>query len=161
MQRNMRRSRQQMLHEDSVNLLKAGSHGVLSLIDTDGWPYGVPINYAFDSDSRIYFHSAVEGHKLDCIAGDDRCSFCVVGQDIIVPEEFTSYFRSVIVTGHIIKVESREEVIHGLRLLCERFSPGIDSHDEIARGLSRVAVLRLDIERIIGKEAIELVRNRK
>ncbi|MDE6370411.1 MAG: pyridoxamine 5'-phosphate oxidase family protein [Duncaniella sp.] len=157
----MRRSRQQMSHEDSLHLLKTGSHGVLSLIDVDGSPYGLPINYVFDGGSAIYIHSAIEGHKLDCISGEDRCSFCVVGQDVIVPEEFTSYYRSVIVSGRIKMVESQDDVLYGLKLLCERFSPCIDSHDEITRCLSRVAVLRLDIERVAGKESIELVRQLK
>ncbi|MDE6134631.1 MAG: pyridoxamine 5'-phosphate oxidase family protein, partial [Muribaculaceae bacterium] len=111
--------------------------------------------------SHIYFHCALKGHKIDCIAADSRCSFCVVGQDRIVPEEFTSYFRSVIVKGNINIMTSHDEVMKGLQLLCEKYSPGIDSGNEIARYLRNVIVLRLDIESVSGKEAIELVRQRK
>ncbi len=49
----------------------------------------------------------------------------------------------------------------GLLLLCKRYSPDIDSDAEIARCLNHVAVLRLGIERMTGKGAIELVRKRK
>nr|WP_301747009.1 hypothetical protein [uncultured Duncaniella sp.] len=38
---------------------------------------------------------------------------------------------------------------------------GVDSTDEIKKCLNHVAVLRLDIIRMTGKEAIELVRMRE
>lgn len=85
----------------------------------------------------------------------------MVGQDKIVPEEFTSYFRSVIVKGNISIMASQDEIMKGLLLLCEKYSPGIDSDNEIAKCLGHVLVLRLDIKSMTGKEAIELVRHRK
>lgn len=161
MERKMRRFRQLLAMEETKKILLNGTNGVLSLVDTDGEPYGVPLSYAYDGENSIYFHSAVKGYKLDCIDGDSRCSFCVIGQDIIVADEFTSYFRSVIIKGNINVVSQPEEIMKGLLLLCEKYSPGIDYDSEIAGCLSRVLVLRLDIESITGKEAIELVRNRK
>lgn len=103
----------------------------------------------------------MKGHKIDCIGADSRCSFCVVGQDMIVPDEFTSYFRSVIVNGRVSIMSSQDEIMKGLLLLCEKYSPGIDSGSEIAKCLGHVTVLRLDIDEMTGKEAIELVRQRK
>ncbi|MDE6448583.1 MAG: pyridoxamine 5'-phosphate oxidase family protein [Muribaculaceae bacterium] len=84
-----------------------------------------------------------------------------MGQDNIVPEEFTSYFRSVIVTGNVRIMTSHDEIMRGLLLLCEKYSPGTDSDNEIAKNLSHVLVLRLDIESMTGKEAIELVRQQR
>ncbi len=161
MERKMRRFKQLLPEDATKGILYAATNGVLSLVDADGEPYGVPISYAYDGDRHIYFHSAVKGHKIDCIEADSRCSFCVVGQDRIMPEEFTSYFRSVIVKGSIHIVTSPDEIMKGLLLLCEKYSPGINSDAEIAKGLSHVSVLRLDIESMTGKEAIELVRERK
>lgn len=54
-----------------------------------------------------------------------------------------------------------DKIMKGLLLLCKRYSPDIDSDAEIARCLNHVAVLRLGIERMTGKGAIELVRKRK
>ncbi len=160
MERRMRRFRQLLSEEDAKKILSTATNGVLSLADTDG-PYGVPVNFAYDGDSHIYFHSAVTGHKIDCIEADSRCSFCVVGQDRIVSEEFTSYFSSVIVKGNVYIMNSHDEIMRGLLLLCEKYSPGIDNKKEIAKSLGHVLVLRLDIESMAGKEAIELVRQRK
>ena len=161
MERKMRRSRQLMSEESTKKILSSATSGVLSLADTDGTPYGVPLSFAYDGDGHIYFHSAMKGLKIDCIGSDSRCSFCVIGQDNIVPEEFTSYFRSVIVTGNVRIMTSHDEIMRGLLLLCEKYSPGTDSDNEIAKSLSHVLVLRLDIESITGKEAIELVRQQR
>lgn len=161
MERKMRRFKQLLPDEDAMSILRNGSNGVLSLSDPDGGVYGVPVSYACDGDGHVYFHSALAGHKIDCIKADPRCSFCVVGQDRIVPDEFTSYFRSVIVKGKMSRVTDHDEIMKGLLLLCDKYSPGVDPESEISKCLNHVAVLRLDIESMTGKEAIELVRMRK
>ncbi len=161
MERKMRRFRQLLPEDAAKEILLTATNGVLSLVDADGSPYGVPVSFAYDGCGHIWFHSAVKGHKIDCIGADSRCSFCVVGQDMIVPEEFTSYFRSVIVKGRVSMMSSQDEIMKGLLLLCEKYSPGIDSGSEITKCLGHVTVLRLDIEEMTGKEAIELVRQRK
>ncbi|MDE7396789.1 MAG: pyridoxamine 5'-phosphate oxidase family protein [Muribaculum sp.] len=160
MERKMRRFKQLLSEQAVKEILNNSTNGILSLVDIDGRPYGVPISYVFDGDKAIYFHCAVAGHKIDCIAANNHASFCVVGQDSIVPDEFTSYFRSVIVRGIITIVTSREEVMKGLMLLCDKYSPGINPDSEISKCISHVSVLRLDIDSMTGKEAIELVRKR-
>lgn len=147
-----------------MTILRTATNGVLSLADSDGQPYGVPLSFVMDEGCKhIYFHSAAAGRKMDCIGCEARCSFCVVAQDRVVPEEFTTYYRSVMVQGRISVVKERDEILYGLRLLGAKYSPGIDPEAEIARFLGHVAVLRLDIESITGKEAKELMaeRNRK
>lgn len=160
MDHKMRRFRQQLPPEGAVEILEHGSNGVLSLVDSDGTPYGVPISYAYDGDGHIYLHSAVAGHKIDCINSESRCSFCVVAQDKVVPEEFTTYFRSVIASGRIRIVTDADEIYKGLICLCDKYCPEIDPSDEIARFMKVVMVLRIDIESITGKVAKELVGKR-
>lgn len=111
---------------------------------------------------RIYFHCALEGHKLDCIARNDRASFCVVGSDEVVPAEFTTYFRSAVAFGRVRLVEGHDERVRALRLLADKYAPGLDEGfaREVTTLLRRTRVLRLDVEALTGKEAIELVRAR-
>ena len=161
MERKMRRFKQFLYEQATKEILNNATNGVLSLVDSDGEPYGVPISYAYDGDRSIYFHSAVKGHKIECIEAESRCSFCVVAQDLIVPDEFTTYFRSVIVKGTVHTVIDRDDMIQGLLLLCAKYSPGIDPDAEISKCINHVSVLRLDIDSLTGKEAIELVRKRK
>lgn len=157
----MRRFKQLLAEQASKEILNNATNGVLSLVDSDGVPYGVPLSFVYDGDKCVYFHSAVKGHKMECVEANGRCSFCVVGQDAIMPEEFTTYFRSVIVKGAIHVVTSRDEMLKGLSLLCGKYSPGIDSDAEISKCIGHVSVLRLDIDSMTGKEAIELVMERK
>ena len=150
-----------MLSEQAAKeILCSAANGVLSLIDSDGMPYGVPISYVYDGDRSIYFHSAVKGHKIECIRASGRCSFCVVGQDMIIPEKFTTYFRSVIAKGTIHAVTAPDEIMKGLLLLCEKYSPDVAPDAEISKCIGHVSVLRLDTDSMTGKEAIELVRKR-
>ena len=46
--------------------------------------------------------------QLDAIAREPRVSFCVVDQDRVVPEEYTTYFRSVIVFGRASVIDDDE-----------------------------------------------------
>ena len=163
----MRRIRQELPKEECEKILNKATAGVLSVLGDGGYPYGVPMSFVY-AEGKLYFHSAVEGHKLDAIAKEDKCSFTIIDQDEIHPDEYTSYFRSVIAFGRIHRLESMEEMIHGLRLLCEKYNPGdhaglqheIDKSVAMPGGIShtRVAVLCMEIDHLSGKEAIELVR---
>ncbi len=158
-EKKMRRFVQQLPPEDAKSILATATNGVLSLIGPDGAPYGVPLSYCYDGDKKIYFHCAKSGYKLDCLnSGDGRCSFCVVAQDVVLPAEFTTLYRSVIVTGRLTIVSDIQEILTALRMLATKYSPGIDSANEISRNLDRLLVLCLDISTITGKESIELVR---
>ena len=161
MEHKMRRFKQQLAIDDAVKILNSCTNGILSLVDTDGEPYGVPISYAYDGHNHLYLHSAVAGRKIDCIKAESRCSFCVVSQDNIVPDEFTTYFRSVIVAGKIKILTDAEEILQGLIMLSDKYCPGIDPTAEIDKFINTVKVLRIDIDSITGKESIELVRQRE
>ena len=158
--RKMRRFRQQLPEDESKKILHAGKYAVWAVAGDDDYPYAVPVNYVYDG-SRIYIHSAKQGHKIDSVLRNPKCSLCVVAKDDVVPEEFTSYFRSVIVFGRASFIEDADEIIRALELLCGKYSPGIDPTQEIAKFLKVVAIIRIDIDDISGKEAIELVKNRK
>ena len=161
-QRLMRRSRQQLSEEGAIALLDHATSGVLSLVDDSGCPYGVPISHVY-SNRKLYFHSALSGHKLDAIRHCDRASFTVICQDEVHPEVFTTYFRSVICFGRVRIVEDPDEKLSALRLLGKRFNPDDEPAlgAEIKSGFNRVAVIEFSIEWLTGKEAIELVRKEK
>ena len=96
--REMRRKKQLLTPEERAAVLHRGTSGVLALAGDDGYPYAVPMSYVYDG-AKLYFHCAKSGHKLDAIRRNCKASFCVIDQDQIVPEEYTSHFRSVIVFG--------------------------------------------------------------
>ena len=62
--REMRRAKCALNNETAEKILREGIFGVLALSGDDGYNYAVPLNYAF-ADNKIYFHSALTGHKID------------------------------------------------------------------------------------------------
>ena len=159
--REMRRKQQLLPHEESVAILKKMTNGVLALHGDDGYPYAVPVSYVY-ADGKISFHSAPQGHKTDAITRDGKVSFCVVERDEIVPAEFTTYFRSVIVFGKARLLTDGEEKRAALLLLAAKYSPGEPGlQAEIEKGFNRLVVVEISAEHIAGKEAIELAARRK
>ena len=88
----------------------------MALAGDDDYPYAVPISYVY-SDSKLYFHGAKSGHKIDAIKRCDKTSFCVIDKDDVVPEGYTTYFRSVIVFGKIRIMEEESEMRKAIELL--------------------------------------------
>ena len=89
--REMRRNRQQLSEEESLAVLERGTSGVLAVLGDEGYPYAVPLSYVY-RNGKIYFHCAKSGHKLEALKHCGKVSFCVVDQDQVKPEEYTTYF---------------------------------------------------------------------
>ena len=156
--RDMRRKRQQLSEEESIGILQKATAGTLALLGDNGYPYAVPISYVY-ADGKLYFHSALSGHKVDAIRNCDKASFCVIDKDDVQPEKYTTYFRSVIAFGRIHIIEDDQEKLETARLLGDRYNPNQEEalQKELEKGLSRMVMIRFDIEYLTGKEAIELV----
>ncbi len=155
----MRRKRQQLSEEEAIALLRHATSGVLSVLDDNGYPYGVPISYVYDNN-KLYFHSALNGHKIDAIRHTGKASFTIICNDEIHPETFTTHFRSVICFGRVRIIDDEAEKRNALHLLGKRYNPNDEQAlaAEIEKGVNHVAVIEFAIEHITGKEAIELVR---
>lgn len=147
----MRRKDRQLKTEEIDRILESNQFGILSTVGEDGMPYGVPLTYLYE-DGNIYFHSALEGHKLDNIAFHKKASFCVVGPTEILPEQFSTRYESVIAFGEITELadEEKEGV---LSKVVERYSS--EFRDKGAKYIkaaeSRARVFCLHVSYITGK----------
>lgn len=160
--REMRRKKQLLSQDASIEVLERGTSGVLALLGDDDYPYAVPLSYVY-ADGKIYFHAAKAGHKIDAIQNSDKASFCVIDQDHIVPEEYTTYFRSVIAFGKIRLLTEEAEIRRMMKVLAMKYSAAYESGipKEIDAEFKHLAMIELDIEHMTGKEAIELVKNKE
>ena len=159
--REMRRSKQRLPREVAVEILERNTSGVLALSGDEGYPYAVPMSYVY-AEGKIYFHSAKNGHKIDAIQRNEKASFCVIDQDQIVPERYTTFFRSVIVFGRLRLVEDMEEMRRIAATLAMKYSADFKEGipKEINASIRNMAVLELTIDHITAKEAIELIKQR-
>lgn len=160
--RNMRRKKQELSEEETVKILESGTSGVLAVMGDEDYPYAVPISYVY-ADSKIYFHGAKAGHKIDAIKNHDKVSFCVISENHIVPEEYTTYFRSAIAFGRIRVLEDEKEKMDSIEKLALKYHPTDNAHHReaaIQKEWKPLCVLEMSIEHMTGKEAIELVKRK-
>ena len=160
--REMRRKRQVLSKEEISSVLYRGTSGVLALSGNDYYPYAVPISYIYDGEN-FYFHCAKSGHKLDAVQQNEKVSFCVIDQDEIVPDKYTSYFRSVIAFGRMEVIKDEKEKLTAIEKLAVKYAPNdtaIGRKNAIDREWTPLCMLKMRIDHITGKEAIELIKNK-
>lgn len=158
--RKMRRAKQALDAEAVREILRRGSSGVLALSGDDGYPYAVPLSYVYDGE-KLYFHCAKEGHKLDLIRRNPKASFCVIDQDKVVPEEYTTYYRSVIAFGRIRALDDPAEKRAAIEILALKYAPEDTAERReafIEREWAPLHMLEMRLEHVTGKAAIELFR---
>ena len=125
----MRKASREMDAAFALEVLDKAPYVTVSMIKSDGSPYGLPLSLVRTDEKTFYFHCALEGDKLDCIR---HC-----------PTVFLSAVTKCAPT-----------VIAGLRAICQRFLPHhMDAFDDaIARSLERTAVVRITLtEPPVGK----------
>ena len=155
----MRRKRQQLTEAECIEILMKNTSGVLAVLDDNGYPYAVPLSYVYDSGS-LYFHCAKSGHKLDAIKNCDKVSFCVIDQDLIVPKEYTTHFRSVIIFGRASVMDQEDEIRSAIEKLAIKYNPDDSKENRncaIEKEYKAMCMVKIQIEHMTGKEAIELV----
>lgn len=141
--------------------MEKGVSGVLALLGDDDYPYALPLSYVY-CNSKIYFHSAKTGHKIDAIRKAQKASFCVIDKDHVVPEEYTTYFKSAIAFGKVKIIENDEEKRRAIEKLAIRYRPGNEERRSqvIAKEYNAFCMIEFEIEHMTGKQAIELVRKK-
>lgn len=151
--RPMRRFKQQISDEECKEVLLSEPRGVLSVIGDDGYPYGIPMDHWYsESDGKLYFHCAKEGHKLDAIRACDKVSFCVMDKGFRKEGEWALNIRSVIVFGRIKIVDDEAKRIEIGKNLCRKFTDDENYIEhEIMNALPRALCLELTPEHISGK----------
>ena len=160
--RKMRRIGQELSVEECESILHGATNGILAVLGDDNYPYAVPVSFVYQN-GKIYFHCALTGHKLDAIARNEKVSFCVIGQDQIFQEVYTTLFLSVIAFGRARILETAEERRTALEILAMKYAPdfkeGIAS--EIDMKLERVKCVEITIEHMTGKGANRLLQARE
>lgn len=160
--RPMRRANQELSREVCEKILNEATSGVLAVSGDDGYPYAVPLSYVY-TGGKVYFHCATTGHKLDAIAANPKVSFCVIQQDELVPERFTTHYRSVILFGTARVLTDPAEKMRTLEALADRYCPGdvAGRVRECAGTFQHLHMVELTVDHMSGKEARELAEARR
>jgi nitroimidazol reductase NimA-like FMN-containing flavoprotein (pyridoxamine 5'-phosphate oxidase superfamily) len=111
----------------------------------------VPLSYVYKSD-RIYFHCAVNGHKLDNITNNPKVSFSVVGNTKVLPDKFATEYESTVVFGVAKEIVGAERHC-ALVWLLEKYCPDFIEEGEqyIQQKDKATKVIKIEISHVSGK----------
>ncbi|MGL4484134.1 MAG: pyridoxamine 5'-phosphate oxidase family protein [Anaerovoracaceae bacterium] len=150
--RELRRKDRKLENKGISEILEKGTNGILAVFGENGYPYGVPISYVYDN-GKIYMHSAKEGHKIDAINANENVSFTVVAQDDIVPKEFYTIFKSVVIFGRakvLTDKKSKEEIGEKIgKKYAKEFSK--EAEEYIRKNWEGFSVIEIEVDHISGK----------
>lgn len=170
----MRRKDREMSIEFGLAVIDQASYGVVSMIDAEGHPYGIPLSIVRDGPT-LCFHSAKEGKKVEIFEKNPQVSVAFIGA-VNVPEHytdaeldaialdesrlalltskvFTTEYESAVVIGIVKLVEDAATKINAMRLICGKFTPTKMPYFEmaIASGLDHTNVYQIEIQEIRAK----------
>ena len=153
----MRRKDRQMSEEFAWSVVDKCEYAVLSMIAEGGMPYAVTLTIVREGNN-VYFHSAKEGRKIAALQKNPNVCLNCVGDTKLLPGETSTLFESAIAFGRAEEVESEEEMIRALRLLCQRHDPvSLNMFDKMTAGcMPRVSVWKIVVEEITGKAKQQL-----
>ncbi len=153
--REMRLKDQQLDAVEVDKIMKSCTNGVLCINGDNGYPYGVPVSYAY-TEGRIYFHCSKEGYKVDLLKKDPCVSFTVTAQDNIIPEDFNTLYVSVIAFGKVRLVDDPAEMrkIHGY--IIDKYSRGHEENGSkyLDSSINDIYMAELTIDHITGKAGV-------
>ena len=147
----MRKASRAMDAAFALEILDKAPYVTVSFTRPDGTPYGVPLSLARTDDMTFYFHCALEGEKLDCIAANPTVALSAVTRctPTVGPKDgsFTLQYKSAMAVGRAEVVTNRDEKIEALRAISLRFLPKhMEAFDDaIQRSLERTAVVKITL----------------
>jgi nitroimidazol reductase NimA-like FMN-containing flavoprotein (pyridoxamine 5'-phosphate oxidase superfamily) len=155
----MRKAKKEIKDEAQIDEILANAHvGRLGTMGKDGYPIIKPLNFVHTGE-HIYFHSAIEGEKIEDILRDNRVCF-----EVDVPLRYVKakgdpcrafyHYRSVILKGRAEIIEDFEEKRMAMKVLMEKYQPEGGYDDFPKEKLAITAVIRIDIEAMTGKEDV-------
>lgn len=149
--RESRKPEKNLSEAEMKEILEVAEYGVLATIGDDGYPYGVPVNFVYDGKA-VYFHGAKEGHKVDNLKFSSKVSFTVVVDTEVLPKEFNTKFRSVILFGQTLLAtdEERKQVFE---LMLKKYAPSNmeNGHKYVAHSGHEADIYKIQIEHASAK----------
>ncbi|NLY72684.1 MAG: pyridoxamine 5'-phosphate oxidase family protein [Tissierellia bacterium] len=168
----MRRKDRQMDKEFALKVIDESQYASLGLVTDTG--VMLRVLSVVRKDSRLYFHSATKGSKVDAFKDGQEVELTFVARaqvpNLFSREEikelidqgqasqllskvFTSEFSSAMVRGSLRRVTDKKEIEEALRIIGEKYTPDMMEFIEIAVEISRdrVAIFAVEIEDIMAK----------
>ena len=100
---------------------------------------------------RLYLHSAADGRKARCFASSPRVAIEMDRELGVIAGSYACSYQSIMGAGTIVPVENADAKAEALARLMEHMAPGAPVSFP-PEAVSRVAVWRIDVDELSGKE---------
>ena len=151
----MRRTDRQLSVDEAKRILASGTFGVLALVQSNGYPFAVPLNYVMEGGT-LYFHGAAAGAKMRLVREHPQACFTLVESQCVAVNRLDTFFTSVVAYGRARVLEDAGEIRRAMLGLGRRFSPDL-TDEQILRVIDqtsgRLGVIALELEHVTGKRA--------
>jgi uncharacterized protein len=118
-------------------------------------PYVVPMNYGY-ADDCLYFHSAVEGRKIDILRSNNSVSFAMYVDELLATSDaackWGTKYKSVMGEGKAFLVEKPKEKEKALAIIMRHYSNREFTFDPLQ--VKKVVIIKVIIDSISGKQSI-------
>lgn len=151
----MRRKDKEIDDIDTINaIMNEAMVCRLAMVEGDR-PYVVPLCFGYH-DKTLFFHSALEGKKIDILKKNPSVCFEVDKfVDLITPEQpckWSLRYQSVIGFGTASIVEAFDEKRKALMLIFAHY--GGDASEFPASKIRATSIIRVDIQELSGKASV-------
>jgi len=138
------------------DIIKKNKVCYVGMVDLDGMPYVIPMNFGFDqSNDIIYLHSAPEGQSISSLkVKPDVCiTFCsepsLVYQHSSVACSYRMKGSSVICRGKVVFEEDFDNKVKALDCIMEQYSGQKFTYSDPA--VKNVKIWKIELESISTK----------
>ena len=154
MNKPLRRKDRELTVAEALRVINESDFGVMSTVDGQGVPYGIPIHFALEGN-KLYFHGTAseDSRRVLNLQVNDRVSICFVRHCRVVQDELSTDYASAIVSGRVCLAEG-EDKARCINALIRRFAPDNSPErnaKELTESLHATKWWMVEIEKVAGK----------
>ncbi len=144
----------QLEKEQIEEILIKAPVGNIATIDKDGFPYVLPMHFAY-YDDKIYLHGLPKGKKIDHVLANEKVCFGIYDMKGFIldeaPCDTNTVYESLVITGTAKVVEDvllKETV---LNKIVEKYTPSLTGSKLPNNMVCGTAVIEITILKCTGK----------
>jgi nitroimidazol reductase NimA-like FMN-containing flavoprotein (pyridoxamine 5'-phosphate oxidase superfamily) len=147
----MRRKDLELPEEEALLILSKEDYCVIASIGVNTYPSSTPFSHVVDiSAKKLYIHCAPTGNFVSSIKQNPKVCACTVGATKVLPSEFDVNYESAMAYGSAY-VAKDEEARYALKLICQKYSPGLEADAYIDEYFDACIVIAVNIEHCTAK----------
>ncbi|MCK9452483.1 MAG: pyridoxamine 5'-phosphate oxidase family protein [Bacteroidales bacterium] len=148
------KNRKLTLQADIEDVIQKCDACTLSMVDGDGLPYAVPMNFGY-KNQQLFLHSGPEGKKIELLKKNPQVCITFSSdhklrwQNAEVACSYSMKYRSVMILGELRFLEDLSEKQAALDIIMGHYTGNTVKYSEPA--LKNVCVMQVNVREINGR----------